>query len=374
MMKVLFVLDYFPPHIGGAETLFDNMTKELSRLGVEVSILTQKLPGTKAFEISHNRRIYRIYSPIRHAFAAAAARKCIQLANNSDIVHAATLGGLAAVALVAKLIKKPVVATIFEVWGSLFLKLQKPPLSVINYATENASLNSYKNRFCVAISRSTKNALVKKGFDEKKVFVVYPGIDRKLFNPRAAASLRSKKPTILFFGRPGIAKGVNYLVKALPIIKIKLPDARLMLLLSKKPETEYKKTISLVAKLNLSDSVKFLDPRLVGQLPGIIKSADVCVVPSISEGFGFSAAESAACGTPVIASKAGSLPEIVKNGYNGLLSEPANPQSIAKNVIKVLSDKKLRRRLAANGPGSVKMFRWDKAAREYLKIYKSVLK
>ena len=373
-MKVLFVLDYFPPHIGGAETLFDNMTKELSRLGVEVSILTQKLPGTKAFEISHNRRIYRIYSPIRHAFAAAAARKCIQLANNSDIVHAATLGGLAAVALVAKLIKKPVVATIFEVWGSLFLKLQKPPMSVINYATENASLNSYKNRFCVAISRSTKNALVKKGFDEKKVFVVYPGIDRKLFNPRAAASLRSKKPTILFFGRPGIAKGVNYLVKALPIIKIKLPDARLMLLLSKKPETEYKKTISLVAKLNLSDSVKFLDPRLVGQLPGIIKSADVCVVPSISEGFGFSAAESAACGTPVIASKAGSLPEIVKNGYNGLLSEPANPQSIAKNVIKVLSDKKLRRRLAANGPGSVKMFRWDKAAREYLKIYKSVLK
>ncbi|MBI4167347.1 MAG: glycosyltransferase family 4 protein [Candidatus Aenigmarchaeota archaeon] len=373
-MKVLFVLDYFPPHVGGAETLFDNMTRELSRLGVGVTILTQRLPNTKAFEISQDRRIHRIYSPVRHAFAVVAAKKCIRLANNSDIVHAATLGGLAAVALVEKFIKKPVVATIFEVWGGLFLKLQKPPMSVINYVTESASLDKYKKRFCVAISRATKNALVKNGFDEKKVSVVYPGVDINLFNRNAKLSLRKKKPTILFLGRPGVAKGINYLIKAMPMVKAALPEARLLLLLSKNPAGEYKKTVSLVAKLNLSDSVEFLDPRPVKQLPGIIKSADVCVVPSVSEGFGFSAAEAAACGTPVVASNTGSLPEIVKNGYNGLLSEPANPGSIAKNVIKVLSDKNLRRRLSLNGPRSVKTFRWDKAAKEYLKIYKSVLK
>ena len=373
-MKVLFVLDFFSPHVGGAETLFDNITKNLARHGVDVSILTQKLPGTKEFEISHNRRIYRVYSPVRHAFAAAAALKCIELAKNVDIVHAATLGGLAAVMLVEKFVKKPVVATVFEVWDSLFLRFQKPPMSVINYAIENISLNRYKGRVCVAISKATRKLLIKKGFDEKKVSVIYPGIDKRIFNTKAAPSSKTKKPTILFFGRPGVAKGVNYLVQALPIVKTTLPDARLVLILSKKPESEYKKIVRLIARLNLSTSVKIFESRDAKELPGIIRSADVCVVPSLSEGFGLSAAESLSCGTPVIASNVGSLPEIVKNGYNGLLAEPADPNSIAENVIKVLSDKKLRRRLSANGPKSVKVFDWDNAAEEYMKIYRSVLK
>lgn len=373
-MKVLFVLDFFPPHVGGAETLFDNITKNLASLGIDVSILTQKLPGTKAFEISHNRRIYRVYSPVRHAFAVSAARKCVELAKNADIVHAATLGGLATMAMAEKFIKKPVVATIFEVWSSLFLRLQKPPMSVINYAIENISLNHYKNHVCVSISKSTKNALVDKGFDEKRVSVIYPGIDKKLFNTKAAPSMRTDKPTVLFFGRPGVAKGVNHLVKSLPIIKKSFPDARLVLLLSKKPPQEYKKIVSLIAKLDLAASVEILEPRPVEDLPGILRSADVCVVPSLSEGFGFSAAEALACGVPVVASNTGSLPEIVKDGYNGFLIEPASPESIAKNVIKVLSDKKLRRYLASNGPKSVKIFDWDTGAKEYMKIYRSVLK
>ncbi|MBI4176921.1 MAG: glycosyltransferase family 4 protein [Candidatus Aenigmarchaeota archaeon] len=372
-MRVLFVLDFFTPHVGGAETLFDNMTRKLSDKGVDVSILTQLLPGTKKFEMSHKRKIYRVYSPVRHAFAAAAAAKCLQLAKDADIVHAATLGGLASVALVGSLARKPVVATVFEVWGRLFMKLQKPPVSIVNYFAESVSLGYYKNLFCAAISGSTRNALIKKGFDRKKVFVVYPGIDKKLFGPKAATSSAAKRPTVLFFGRPGIAKGVNYLLRAMPIIRGKFPNVKLVLLLSKNPAGEYKKTVSMIAKLGLSENVDIIGPRTVKQLPGVIRSAGVCVVPSISEGFGFSAAEAVACGTPVVASDVGSLPEIIRHGYNGLLSDPAAPESIAKNVIKVLSDKNLRRRLSANGPKSVKRFDWDKAAESYLAMYRSAL-
>lgn len=371
-MKVLFVLDFFPPHVGGAETLFDNMTRKLSDKGVDVSILTQLLPGTKKFEISHKRKIYRVYSPLRHTFAIAAAPKYLQLSKNADIVHAATLGGLAAVSLVGNLVRKPVVATVFEVWGRLFLKLQKPPMSMVNYMAESISLNYYKNLFCASISASTKRALVEKGFG--KVSVVYPGINKKLFSTKSSPSSRSKRPTMLFFGRPGVAKGVNYLLRAMPIIGEEIPNVRLMLLLSKNPAGEYKKAVSMVASLGISKNVEFIEPRPVEQLPGIIRSADVCVVPSISEGFGFSAAESVACGTPVVASDVGAIPEIIKNGYNGLLSKPADPESIARNVIKVLSDKNLRRRLSANGPRSVKKFDWGKAAESYLAMYRSAIK
>ncbi len=373
-MKVLFVLDFFPPHVGGAETLFDNITANLARSGVEVSILTQKLPGTSAFEISKNRKIYRVYSPIRHTFAAAAAKKCVELAKNVDIVHAATMGGLATVAFIERLVKKPVIATVFEVWDTLFMKLQKPPVSVMNYAIENISLNHYKNHFCAAISESTKSALIKKGFNGKKIFVIYPGIDKKLFNPAASPSIKNKDPTIIFFGRPAAVKGVHYLISAMPSIIVKFPNARLLLLLSKSPQSDYGKAVSMVKKLGLQENVSFLDSKPFKELPGTIRSADVCVVPSLSEGFGFSAAESVSCGVPAIASDVGSLPEIIKNGFNGLLCAPADPASIAENVIKVLSDKKLKRRLALNGPASVKKFDWEKGTKQYIKLYKSALK
>ncbi|MBI3412762.1 MAG: glycosyltransferase family 4 protein [Candidatus Aenigmarchaeota archaeon] len=374
MPRVLFVLDFFPPHVGGAETLFDNLTKSLAALGVEVAVLTQKLPGTRSFEISENRRIYRVYSPIRHSFSIAAAKKCIELSRNVDIVHASTLGGLATVMLVGRFIKKPVVATVFEVWDRLFLRLQKPPVSIINYAIENLSLAYYKNSFCVAISKATRNAMIERGFDGKKVSVIYPGIRKGLFNTKTAPATNVRGRKILFFGRPGVAKGVGYLIHSMPIVKKSVPDAKLILLLSKRPVGEYKKIVGLIKKLRLEKDVILLDPRPVGELPGIIRSAEVCVVPSVSEGFGFSAAESLSCGTPVVASAVGSLPEIVKHGYNGFLSAPESPGSIAENVIKVLSDRKLRRRLAANAPGSVKVFDWMESAKKYVKIYKSVLK
>ncbi len=373
-MKVLFVLDFFPPHIGGAETLFDNITANLARSGIEITILTQKLPGTAAFEISKNRKIYRVYSPIRHTFAAAAAKKCIELAKKADIVHAATMGGLATVALMERLIKKPVVATVFEVWDTLFLKLQKPPISTMNYMIEKISLDHYKNHFCTAISKSTKYMLIKRGFDKKKVYVVYPGIDGKIFNPSASPSIRGKKPAIIFLGRPAAVKGVHYLIRAMPMVINKFPGAKLILLLSKNPANDYKNAVNMVKNLGLQKNVIFLNSRPVEELPGVIRSADVCVVPSLSEGYGFSAAESVSCGVPAIASKVGSLPEIIKNGYNGLLCDPASPASIAENVIKVLSDKKLKRYLASNGPRSVKKFDWDRGTRQYIKLYKSVLK
>ncbi|MBI2085080.1 MAG: glycosyltransferase family 4 protein [Candidatus Aenigmarchaeota archaeon] len=373
-MKVLFVLDLFPPHIGGAETLFDNITSNLAQSGIEVSILTQRLPGTSAFEISKNRKIYRVYSPIRHTFAAAAAKKCVELAKNVDIVHAATMGGLATVAFIEKLTKKPVVATVFEVWDKLFLTLQKPPVSIINYAIENVSLDHYKNHFCAAISESTKSALVNKGFNRGKISVIYPGIDKNLFNPLAVPSIKNKNPTIIFLGRPAAVKGVHHLINAMPRIVSKLPNVRLLLLLSKNPQTDYKKAAGMVKKLGLQENVKFLDSKPVKELPGIIRSADVCVVPSLSEGFGLSAAESVSCGVPVIASSVGSLPEIIKNGFNGILCAPADPASIAENVIKVLSDKKLKRYLASNGPRSVKKFDWKRGTKQYIKLYKSALK
>ncbi len=373
MTRVLFVLDFFPPHLGGAETLFDNITQRLADAGIGVDIVTQKVKGAPDFESDGNRRIHRVYSPFRHSFALAAAGKCVELSKKSDIVHAATLGGLGAVMSIGKFINKPVVATFFEVWDKLFLKLQKPPMSLVNYSIENLCLRHYKNCVSTAISNATRQRLLDFGFGADKTHVVYPGIDRKLFSPKTKPAVKKDYPLALFFGRPGVAKGLNHLIASMKTVTESVPEAKLMVLLSRTPAGEYRKSMNLIKTLGLGGSIDVLDSKPLRELPGIIKSADVCVVPSISEGFGFSAAESLSCGTPVVASDAGSLPEIVKDNNNGLLSEPGNPDSIAENVIKILSDKKLRARLARNAPASVKRFDWDKGTREYVKIYESVL-
>ncbi len=371
MTRVLFVLDFFPPHVGGAETLFDNLTKRLADKGIDVDIVTQKLPGTAALEVSENRRIHRVASPFRHSFALTAAPKCIEVARRSDVVHAATLGGLATTMQIEKFFRKPVVSTFFEVWGELFLRVQKPPMSIVNRSIEALSLRHYRNHVSTAISSFTKTRLLENGFDEKKTHVIYPGIDKKLFNEKVKPSDNTGSPSALYFGRPGVAKGVPFLIMAAAIISAAVPGFKLTMLLSKNPRGEYKKIVGMVKQLGLQHNVIFVAPKPVAELPGTIKSADVCIVPSISEGFGFSAAESLSCGVPVVASNTASLPEIIKNGYNGLLSEPENPGSIAENVINVLSDKKLRRRLARNGPKSTRKFDWDKGTKEYIKVYES---
>ncbi len=374
MTRVLFVLDFFPPHVGGAETLFDNITKRLAAKGVDVDIVTQKLPGTASLEVSENRRIHRVASPFRHSFALTAAPKCVELAKRSDVVHAATLGGLATTMQIERFFRKPVVSTFFEVWGKLFFRLQKPPMSMVNYSIETLSLRHYRNHVSTAISNFTKKRLLESGFDGKKTRVIYPGIDRGLFNEKAKPSRKTGSPSVLYFGRPGVAKGVPFLVKAAAIASKAVPGMKLTMLLAENPRGEYKKIVGMVKQMGLQRSVDFIAPRPVAELPGIIRSADVCVVPSISEGFGFSAAESLACGVPVIASDAASLPEIVKDGYNGLLSGPENPELIAGNIINVLSDKKLRRRLARNGPKSIGKFDWDNGTKEYIKVYESAMR
>jgi D-inositol-3-phosphate glycosyltransferase len=104
-------------------------------------------------------------------------------------------------------------------------------------------------------------------------------------------------------------------------------------------------------------------------MASLIRSVDVVCVPSISEGFGFNAVEAQACGIPVVASRAGSLPEVVKGG---LLVPPRNPDAIADAVVGLLKNEKTRKSLGAAGARNAKRFTWRASVKEHLKLYKKV--
>jgi glycosyltransferase involved in cell wall biosynthesis len=104
-----------------------------------------------------------------------------------------------------------------------------------------------------------------------------------------------------------------------------------------------------------------------GDLPAVLSAATVFVYPSIYEGFGMPPLEAMACGTPVVASNAGSLPEVLGSG--ALLPSPYDVQAIGEAMASLLSDESLRARLTETGIRQAACYTWSAAADRLLAAY-----
>lgn len=95
------------------------------------------------------------------------------------------------------------------------------------------------------------------------------------------------------------------------------------------------------------------------------------VFPSLYEGFGLPPLEAMACGCPVVVSNVASLPEVC--GDAAYYVDSYNVESIAEGIHKVLTDETLRKRLIEKGLERVKLFSWEKSAKEHIKIFEEIL-
>ena len=76
-----------------------------------------------------------------------------------------------------------------------------------------------------------------------------------------------------------------------------------------------------------------------------------------------------ACGVPIVASKVGGIPDVVKDGWNGLLVPPGDSDALANAIIYLLENEDIRERMGKNGRERVKNYSWDKIAEETEKVY-----
>jgi glycosyltransferase involved in cell wall biosynthesis len=126
-----------------------------------------------------------------------------------------------------------------------------------------------------------------------------------------------------------------------------------------------------IEELGLQDSVVLPGYIPEDELPLWYNAADVFVYPSLYEGFGLPPLEAMACGTPVIASNASSLPEVV--GDSGVLVDPHQPQQWATALAQLCQDADLRAELGWRGMQRARQFSWSRMARETLQVYHLVL-
>ena len=130
-----------------------------------------------------------------------------------------------------------------------------------------------------------------------------------------------------------------------------------------------------VERLGLADAVRFVSGVSETDLVDLFGSAEVAVVPSLYEGFSLPAVEAMACGTPLVATTAGALPEVVgPDGVTALHVPPGDPEALAAAVGRLLDDRDLADRLGAAGRARVvELFTWRAVAEQTVRWYRAVL-
>ncbi|HEX6816868.1 MAG TPA: glycosyltransferase family 1 protein [Ktedonobacterales bacterium] len=129
-------------------------------------------------------------------------------------------------------------------------------------------------------------------------------------------------------------------------------------------------TLQAVRECGAEDAVKFLDYVPDADLATLYSTADVLAMPARYEGFGLPVVEAMACGTPVVCSGTGSLPEVV--GDAGLVVDVQVEGALADALVRATSDAALRETLARRGVERAATFTWERTARQTLEVYRDV--
>ncbi len=216
-----------------------------------------------------------------------------------------------------------------------------------------------------------------------KVCVVPAGVDTTRFRPgdrveaRRFLDLPPDDPVILFVGRIDPIKGIDVLVDALCGLRSEMwltAPPRLLLVGGGEGEPALDTLIARATAHNLLDRIDFVGSIAHTDLPIYYRAADVVAVPSFYESFGLVAVEAMACGTPVVASRAGGLAFTVDDGQTGYLVPHNDPDALAARLYAVLTDGPLRARLGAQAIVAAQRFAWPVVASRVVHVYDRLIR
>ncbi len=200
--------------------------------------------------------------------------------------------------------------------------------------------------------------------DKNKMERVMNGIDLNVFFPDSKIKKTPfKLVTVASADVP--LKGLDYLLKALSDLAEVYSDISLSIIGEQKKGGH---TERLIKKLNLEKRVNFFSNLTQEELRKTYCEAELAIIPSLYEGFGFAAIEAMACGVPLISSSGGALPEVIKD--TGIIIPPKNVKEIYNSVDFLLSSPHIAKELAEKGlQRANSKFSWVAIAKKLEKVY-----
>ncbi|MEK7636850.1 MAG: glycosyltransferase family 4 protein [Patescibacteria group bacterium] len=372
-MKIVYVLEYYYPHVGGVETLFQTVAEAMVKLGHSVVVYTSRLPNTLRNETRSGVRIIRLSVPPigqRYFFTFFAPLFIWPAIRKADVVHTTTYNAAWPGWLVATVFRRPVVLSIQEVWIDLWRMLPSMPWwSAWLHGLYERFIYSLPYARVVVGSQHTAEA-VKRANPKYHPEVVYHGVAIPAADPTITReTIRREWRTettdfvLLYFGRPGWAKGIEIAVQGFALAIRERPNLKFVLQLSKNPLDRYQQIIHLLQELHLQEQVTIVPSCPRDQLASHILAADTVIVPSLSEGFGFSAAEACLLGQSVVVSQAASLPEVVSGRV--VFFSPGDIRACAQAIIAASQGQWLHL--------PRKTFPWENTIANFVRIYSEVI-
>jgi glycosyltransferase involved in cell wall biosynthesis len=395
------------PRCGGQGVYVRNLSRELARLGHEVEVFSgQPYPeldeGVRLTKVP-SLDLYRVPDPFRTprwrefrdpvdllefgimagggfpeplTYSLRAARLLRRRARDFDLVHDNQTLGTGMLAI--QRLGTPLVTTIHHpITVDRRVDLAAAPTVAKRLAVRRwyGFLRMQRRvarrlRHIVTVSQSSA-ADIARDFRvaPERIRVIPVGVDPAVFRPGEQPRVRGRLVAVASADTP--MKGIPVLLEAVAKLRTRRPDAHLILVGTPAPDGP---TGRQVEALGLGRGVEFARDLDHAQVAAVLASAEVAVVPSLYEGFSLPAVEAMACGTPLVASRTGALPEVVGyDGSAGLLVAPGDPGALCAAVERLLDDPAERERLGAAARARVReRFTWRSVASATASYYAEV--
>ncbi|HSL37738.1 MAG TPA: glycosyltransferase [Arthrobacter sp.] len=219
------------------------------------------------------------------------------------------------------------------------------------------------------------------GIPSGRISIAPCGVDLDLFPGAGPADRRHRPHRILSVGRLVPRKGVDVVIRALPLLRnAGFPDVELLVVggggdaTETEADSEARRLLSVASELDVRQQVTFRGQVPRESMPGIFRSADAVVCTPWYEPFGIVPLEAMACGIPVVAAAVGGLRDTVVDQGTGLHVPPRDPQATAGALARLLADQGLRQTLGRAGQQRARSrYSWDRVAAETEKAYLQTL-
>lgn len=374
-MRILFVLAYYHPYIGGAERIVKRLAEGLVQKGHAVRIITTHLPGTSYFEEINGVEVERVRAPRfadRYFFSILSIPTIIRRARDYDLVHTTSNNITVMAFLVARAFRLPIILTCYEVLGKKWKLVEPHPLKAWIYQNIENTIVKFPYDRRITTSQATYNDALQIGVNPAHTDVIYSGVDEVFYygsySPKGTlrdlCDVSEEDFLYVYVGRPGVTKGVDHLLRAAPSIQSEIRNGHLALILAREPREQYLRLCHMIDEIGSGARIHVIPPTHDReQLVQYLLDANCVVVPSLTEGFGLTTAEACAVGVPVVATRVGSIPEVISGRH--ILIEPGCSEAISRGVVR-----------AWRGEYDwmdMKQFNWTDMVSNYEKIYEELL-
>jgi len=369
-LNVCFVTPEYFPISGGTGAYVYYLSHSLQKLGHNVHVVARdKQDSERTVNGIQVHYITGVGNALTRywKFARSAANKIKELnkQNRIDIIHA-NLPLVPSFAIPDDS-AKAIVCAVHSTWKGEALVTKRDNPKELNPNEKamlrfNFVLRSYEKKLMkrsdalIAVSKYTVNELTELyGINEKKIHVIYNGVDVEKFKPRPnRAELRREfgleedKKIVLFVGRLYHRKGLEILLLSIPAVLKQVSNVKFVI--SGKGFKQKEESLRNLAKeLNIEDHVTFLGYVPDEKLPHLYSASDIFVLPAIYENFPFAILEAQSTGLPAIATKVGGIPEFLVNNENGFVIDPGDSTQLTQRLLTLLQDPKLAKKMGDHG-------------------------